>query len=487
MIKKILFILFIMSGIVHAQPEIEWEQYYYERPFDYWCFSSTFTFDGGIVMAGNKYDPIEADTLIEDGLAIKTNSNGDLIWRRSYGERLSREGFYTVITIADSGFVFGGRSEDSMDFPPDSVKNPPNAAYLVRTNNNGEIIWERRYTLEGGGTIRDVAQIEDGGFYLAGSARSYAFLMKVDEDGDSLWYRNWGGDEYDTNIFERVFVLENGDIVLAGCTESFGCNVLRDFFLVKTDENGEEIWLKTYGTEGDEYFGDAIRTDDGGFAMVGFVVFEDALYIVKTDSDGEEEWTRTHHHNEDPDDLSMDFGDVILQVPDGGFLIGGCTGYRSQIPLLLFRIDSCGDRLWSGRYSEGSIWGAQSMLHANNGGYYVAGKANAGTYLLKTEPDPVTVPRLLDPSLPNGFELHSPYPNPFNSTTTITYGLSKPSPTRLVLNDLSGRRVMTLFNGNREAGIFTTTLIADNLPSGLYVVRLDAAGQQFTQKIMLLK
>jgi serine protease AprX len=78
-------------------------------------------------------------------------------------------------------------------------------------------------------------------------------------------------------------------------------------------------------------------------------------------------------------------------------------------------------------------------------------------------------------------------PNPFNSTTTITYGLDKSAPTRLALYDLSGRQVRTLVEGNEPAGVHRTILSAANLPSGLYFVRLEASNQVFTQKVMLIR
>ncbi|NQT35501.1 T9SS type A sorting domain-containing protein, partial [bacterium] len=81
----------------------------------------------------------------------------------------------------------------------------------------------------------------------------------------------------------------------------------------------------------------------------------------------------------------------------------------------------------------------------------------------------------------------SVYPNPFNSTTSITYGLGKPAPTRLALYDLSGQQITTLFEGFRQSGFHSLTLNANNLPSGLYFVRLKASEKVSTQKVMLVR
>ncbi len=79
------------------------------------------------------------------------------------------------------------------------------------------------------------------------------------------------------------------------------------------------------------------------------------------------------------------------------------------------------------------------------------------------------------------------YPNPFNSTTTITYALRVASPVSLKLYDLSGRLIQTLFEEKRQAGVQTTILSAAELPSGLYFVRLSASGYVFRRKVMLVR
>jgi hypothetical protein len=79
---------------------------------------------------------------------------------------------------------------------------------------------------------------------------------------------------------------------------------------------------------------------------------------------------------------------------------------------------------------------------------------------------------------PSSFIL-SAYPNPFNSTTTITYYLPKASPISVRIYDLSGRRVATLVNGYVKAGQHTALWDAGAAAAGVYVVRMEAG--QFGQ------
>ncbi|MCF7810140.1 T9SS type A sorting domain-containing protein [bacterium] len=89
--------------------------------------------------------------------------------------------------------------------------------------------------------------------------------------------------------------------------------------------------------------------------------------------------------------------------------------------------------------------------------------------------------------IPDNYELLTAYPNPFNSTTTITYGLAKSAPTRLMLYDLTGREVLTLYEGFKQAGCHTATLTAGDLASGLYFVRLNAGGFRQSRKVVLVR
>ncbi|NQU04969.1 MAG: right-handed parallel beta-helix repeat-containing protein [Calditrichaeota bacterium] len=89
--------------------------------------------------------------------------------------------------------------------------------------------------------------------------------------------------------------------------------------------------------------------------------------------------------------------------------------------------------------------------------------------------------------LPTEFYISGIHPNPFNSTTTIIYNLPVTSPVSLRLFDLSGRNIRTLLDGYRQAGMHRSILTAQDLPSGLYFVRMKASNQVFTQKVMLIR
>ena len=89
--------------------------------------------------------------------------------------------------------------------------------------------------------------------------------------------------------------------------------------------------------------------------------------------------------------------------------------------------------------------------------------------------------------IPVELYLSVPYPNPFNSSTTITYGLPSPGFVSLELCNPMGQRLNTLFEGYRHAGFHSNILTAAHLSSGLYFISLEASGHQFTRKVMLIR
>jgi len=89
--------------------------------------------------------------------------------------------------------------------------------------------------------------------------------------------------------------------------------------------------------------------------------------------------------------------------------------------------------------------------------------------------------------MPINFSILSSYPNPFNSTTIVTYGLPMGGIVSLQVYNPLGEHVSTLYEGFQPAGVYSTSLVANNLPTGLYFVRMEASEQVFTQKVMLIR
>jgi hypothetical protein len=79
------------------------------------------------------------------------------------------------------------------------------------------------------------------------------------------------------------------------------------------------------------------------------------------------------------------------------------------------------------------------------------------------------------------------HPNPFNPLTTISYQLLTSSRLTLAVYDVSGRKVVDLVNGWRDAGMHAVTFDGSNLASGIYIARLSSGELVSTQKLLLIK
>ncbi len=90
-------------------------------------------------------------------------------------------------------------------------------------------------------------------------------------------------------------------------------------------------------------------------------------------------------------------------------------------------------------------------------------------------------------TIPQKMMLLQNYPNPFNPVTTIEFRLPQQSDIRIDIYNINGAFVENLYNGNRDAGIYTIQWNASRYPSGIYFVKLNSGDLKLTNKLLLLK
>jgi hypothetical protein len=146
------------------------------------------------------------------------------------------------------------------------------------------------------------------------------WLIRTDANGDVVWNKTYGGASNDV-AWSLVQTNDEG-YVLAGYTESFGAGS-RDAWLVETDSAGNEVWNRTYGGAGDDRAISLLVTLDGGYAFAGYgspyVVGGTDFWLVKTDSSGNMQWNKTcGGENED-------YVQSLVQTNDEGYAMAGGT------------------------------------------------------------------------------------------------------------------------------------------------------------------
>ncbi len=196
----------------------------------------------------------------------------------------------------------------------------------MKTDKNGYVEWNQTY----GGTHFDIAwsvlQTSDGGYMIAGytesfGAGSYDFwLVKTDKDGNMLWNQTYGGTDRD--CARSLVQTDDGGYALAGQTWSYGVGN-GDFWLVKTDSTGNVLWNQTYGGTDMEYMSSLFATADAGYIMAGHTSSFGAggcdAWIVKTDSEGNLQWNQTFGGTGD------DYAKSVIQVGGEDYVIVGTT------------------------------------------------------------------------------------------------------------------------------------------------------------------
>jgi len=92
-----------------------------------------------------------------------------------------------------------------------------------------------------------------------------------------------------------------------------------------------------------------------------------------------------------------------------------------------------------------------------------------------------------DEFAPIEFGLHSVYPSPFNSRTTIKFGIDRAVKTTLKVYDLTGRECATLFDQTPEPANYKVTFDASSFASSVYFLHLESAGRRQIRKVVLMR
>ena len=85
------------------------------------------------------------------------------------------------------------------------------------------------------------------------------------------------------------------------------------------------------------------------------------------------------------------------------------------------------------------------------------------------------------------FSLSQNYPNPFNPSTKISYSIKEEGLVTLKVYDILGKEIATLINENKPAGTYEAEFNASQLPSGMYIYKLQAGSFSDVKKMLLTK
>jgi len=403
-----------------AAGQMLWEKSYFD------CFMEIIydghsTSDGGFGLVGIARENTPADFYMR---FIKTDSNGDTLWTKKFGE-----------VDEYIGTSFSQLDEDGFILVADKSEISNDLIVLFRLNSSGDSLWSNIAYESEDNYSTSICTTNDNGFMIAGGV-SYnnpdAMIIKTDESGNLLWMETYGGN--DTDYFEKIIQTMDGGFAMTGRTESYGAGEY-DIYTVKTDSHGNEEWSATFGGADNDYGYSIYQTSEGGYIVCGatysFGAGGSDLYIVKTDSAGNMIWDMTKGNTD------YDYGSSILQLTNGDLVAGGMLN-SSSAWLICFDNDT----------------------HVLNNG-------------------------IMKP--PSEFALYPSNPNPFNQSTVISYQLPVSGAVSLLVYDITGREVAKLVDGYQNAGDHEVIFDVGNLSSGIYFAQLSANGQIQSQKLVLMK
>tara|TARA_Y100000385_G_C13038062_1_gene613961 strand:+ start:142 stop:1455 length:1314 start_codon:yes stop_codon:yes gene_type:complete len=244
------------------------------------------TTDGGYIFCGRTESFGNGFVSKPDIYMVKIDENGIEEWYKTYGG-LGLEVGYSIQQTTDGGYVICGVTENFNSGNDD--------VYIIKTDSNGDSLWTKTYgdqiNFEGGNTIQ---QTTDGGYIISGQSNSNIngiinrdiLLIKIDENGIEEWYKTYG----EINILDfgsSGQQTSDGGYIVTGHKENSNQDI--DVYLLKTDEYGDTLWTKKFGgSENDKSYSIHQTTDDG-YIICGysesFNLYPD-IYVIKTDLEG---------------------------------------------------------------------------------------------------------------------------------------------------------------------------------------------------------
>lgn len=410
-------------------------------------------YEGGYIICGYTESFGEGGS---DFYLLKTDSLGDTLWTKTYGGSKDDTGWWVEETV-DSGYIVVGETKSFSDGNAD--------VWLIKTDADGDTTWTKTY----GGADTDwgkSVQINiEGGYIICGASSSFnpgqdldVYLIKTDDQGDTIWTKTYGGDDDD----EGYSVQQTADsgYIIAGGTRSFGPGDW-DVYLIKTDSLGDTLWTKVHGKSYDDRARSVEQTVNGGYIVTGYTALSDTgdwnVWLLKINATGDTAWVEDYGGTDDEE------AGGVHQTSDGGYIIAGYSG-SFETPddaVYVIKTDSLGNILWTknigGITSEDH---ATSLQIVSDGGYIITGYSlgilsSGDVYLIRL-------------AKPQGVEEEITRPiNYYYGATIFSGPLILPADKKCRVYDITGR-----------------TIDATNLAPGIYFVEIEG---QITNKIIKIR
>ncbi|MEO0130999.1 MAG: hypothetical protein ABIK76_04850 [candidate division WOR-3 bacterium] len=337
-------------------------------------------FDGGYIIVGSTSSFGQG---LFDVYLIRTDENGETLWTKTYGGQSNDRG-YSILQTRDSGYIIVGNTQ--------SFGNGSSDVWIIRLNKNGELVWSRTY----GGTYADgglyITKTSDSCYVISGYTKSFSnnldadlYLLKIDENGNLLWERNYGLRGFGLDEFGYcVKETHDNELIVVGYGRFPYGHGVEDVRVLKTNSEGETLWTKIFGGELADY-GYSVLVDNNNFLFAGYTgSFAWNVYLIKTDNNGNLVFERSYGGT--GYDVSYS---IIKSFNNNYLLVGSTESFGSGAnDIYLLEVDENGNIVWTRTFGGTSEDIGYSVIKTNDSCYLIVGytlsySSSVDVYLIK--------------------------------------------------------------------------------------------------------
>ena len=398
------------------------------------------TSDGGYIACGS----INHDSYSSRFYLVKIASDGKEEWRKTFGD--TRSAAYDVAQTSDGGYILVG----------DQGLNSSWDIRLTKVDADGNEDWTKIY---GDGNVgdraHDVQVTSDGGFIITGVTGGYStdsqiWVIKTYANGNIQWERKLGNPTPSSDPYWdwgwSVVETNKGDFVVAGNTWT-GDERKHDVVLTKLNAQGTKIWQQLYGSSGNDFGYELTALENGGFAIIGEINFENSsnyrdTYLIITDSEGNEIISQNFGGP------NHDRGFSIQAISDTSFVFTGDTILpgSSDLDLYFAQTDT-----------------NQSPIADANGPYQI------------NEGDSLTLDGSVSSDIDNGIVLYEWDLDYDGSTFDIDLTTSDATVSKIFEDNFTGTIALRVTDAGGLTDIDTAELIVNNVAPTIDSISLDLA------------
>ena len=309
--------------------------------------------DGGYILGGSSVSNISKDksTLSRGGYdywVVKIDVNGNKVWDKSFGGK-NYDYLTNIVSTPDGGYLLVGYSNSQVEGNKTGTNKGNFDYWVVKIDGNGNKVWDKTY----GGSKHDITTgailTRDNSFIILGYSYSGVssdksssnqgdsdiWLLKINSVGSIIWEKTLGGALEDKP--QSVVLTEDNGYLLASHSKLSSDSGLfyggYDWHIFKLGFDGDVLWDKVFGTNGDDYVTEVVSLDKGflisGYTASGVDGDKSSIsagqldtWILKINSLGFKEWDKSFGGRGD------DIPTKVLLKSDGSVIV---SGYSSVI------------------------------------------------------------------------------------------------------------------------------------------------------------